>query len=112
MAREGGGWGRIRPKFEDLLPSDNVEDSEYSSGTNNIDQDSQPPRGGLEEESGSVTEDMIEEYIVSMVEAKASTASNEAPNGSPPPNSGSAAPSSPVARSSQAEEGSGVVQES
>ena len=111
-AQEGGGWGRIRPKFEDLLPSDNVEDSEYSSGTNKIDQDSQPLRGGLEEESGSVTEDMIEEYIVSMVEAKASTASNEAPNGSPPPNSGSAAPSSPVARSSQAEEGSGVVQES
>ena len=46
------------------------------------------------------------------LEAKASTASDEAPNGSPPPNSGSAAPSSPVARSSQAEEGSGVVQES
>ena len=111
-AQEGGGWGRIRPKFEDLLPSNNVEDSEYSSGTNNIDQDSQPPREGFEEESGSVTEDMSEEYNASMVEAKASTASNEAPNGSPPPNSGSAAPSSPVARSSQAEEGSGVVQES
>ena len=46
------------------------------------------------------------------VEAEASTAFDEATTGSPPPNSGSAAPSSPRARRSLAEDGSGVVQES
>ena len=68
--------------------------------------------GGNLGEPTAVPSPMEVNSTCSPVEAKASTASNEAPNGSPPPNSGSAAPSSPVARSSQAEDGSGVVQES
>jgi hypothetical protein len=68
--------------------------------------------GGNLGEPTAVPNPMEVNSTCSPVEAKASTASNEAPNGSPPPNSGSAAPSSPVARSSSAEDGSGVVQES
>ena len=50
--------------------------------------------------------------VARALEAEASTAFDEATTGSPPPNSGSAAPSSPRARRSLAEDGSGVVQES
>ena len=50
----------------------------------------------------------VEAFSTTM-EADAS-ASSEAPNGTPPPNSGSAAPSNPADRSSMAVNGSGVVQ--
>ena len=50
----------------------------------------------------------VEAFSTTM-EAEAS-ASSEAPNGTPPPNSGSATPSNPAARSSMAAYGSGVVQ--
>jgi len=49
------------------------------------------------------------EAVSTTMEAVAS-ASSEAPNGTPPPNSGSAAPSNPAACSSTAVDGSGVVQ--
>jgi hypothetical protein len=49
------------------------------------------------------------EAVSTTMEAVAS-ASSEAPNGTPPPKSGSAAPSNPAARSSTAVDGSGVVQ--
>ena len=49
------------------------------------------------------------EAVSPIMEADAS-ASPEAPNGTPQPNSGSAAPSNPAARSSMAVDGSGVVQ--
>ena len=47
--------------------------------------------------------------VSTAMEADAS-ASSEAPNGIPPPNSGSAASSNPAARSSMVVDGSGVVQ--
>ncbi len=49
------------------------------------------------------------EAVSTTMEAVAS-ASSEAPNGTPPPNSGGAAPSNPAAHSSMAVDGSGVVQ--
>ena len=49
------------------------------------------------------------EAVSTTMEADAS-ASSEAPNGTPPPNSGSAAPSNPTAQSSMVVYGSGVVQ--
>ena len=49
------------------------------------------------------------EAVSPTMEADAS-ASPKAPNGTPPPNSGSATPSTPAARSSMAVNGSGLVQ--
>jgi hypothetical protein len=49
------------------------------------------------------------EAVSTTMEAVAS-ASSEAPNGTPPPNSGSAAPSNPAACSITTADGSGVVQ--
>jgi hypothetical protein len=120
------GWGRPRPNFVNFLPVHNAEvdcrNVEVGSPAIPPSHQVQPvvgnhssPRnflGGNLGEPTTVPSPMEVNATCSPVEAKASTASNEAQNGSPPPNSGSAAPSSPVARSSQAEDGSGVVQES
>jgi hypothetical protein len=120
------GWGRPRPNFVNFLPVHNaeVDGRNVEVGVPAIPPSYQvqpvvgnhsSPRiflGGNLGEPTTVPSPMEVNATCSPVEAKASTASNEAQNGSPPPNSGSAAPSSPVARSSQAEDGSGVVQES
>jgi hypothetical protein len=120
------GWGRPRPNFVNFLPDQNaeVDGRNVEVGVPAIPSSYQVQPvvgnhsssriflGGNLGEPTTVPSPMEVNATCSPVEAKASTASNEAQNSSPPPNSGSAAPSSPVARSSQAEDGSGVVQES
>ena len=129
------GWGRPRPKFHELLPSDNVEETnegiaeEPSQWTTNEtgeehnnsilyanDPTFPSVTAPLVEEPHAVkynskgTEETGEMHTCSMVGANASTASDEATIGTRPPTRASANPPGSVALGSKTDNPDGVVQ--
>ena len=133
----GDGWGRLRPRFDELLPNNNAEpprgasQEEEESGQrttegsreeyNNSTQDANVFTSNTETASllvdshavnynAEANEEMGEEYIGSRVGANASTASDEATIGTRPPTRASANPPGSVALGSKTDNPDGVVQ--